>query len=87
VAAQPASCPKRRARSVRARQCQARDAHRLDLGRARQRHARFRRRALHTLIRGSTLETIADAGHIPHIEDEQAFLSILKARLALLTQR
>jgi pimeloyl-ACP methyl ester carboxylesterase len=42
---------------------------------------------LHALVRGSTLETIADAGHIPHIEDEQAFLSILKARLALLTQR
>jgi pimeloyl-ACP methyl ester carboxylesterase len=41
---------------------------------------------LHTFIPGATLETIADAGHIPHIEDEQAFLSILKARLALLTQ-
>ena len=34
-----------------------------------------------------TPETIADAGHIPHIEDEQAFLSILRARLALLIQR
>jgi pimeloyl-ACP methyl ester carboxylesterase len=42
---------------------------------------------LRTLVRGSTLETIADVGHIPHIEDEQAFLSVLKARLALLTQR
>ena len=41
---------------------------------------------LHTLIRGSTLETIADVGHIPHIEDEQAFSAVLKARLALLTQ-
>jgi pimeloyl-ACP methyl ester carboxylesterase len=41
---------------------------------------------LHTLIRGSTLETIADVGHIPHIEDEQAFAAVLKARLALLTQ-
>ena len=41
---------------------------------------------LHTLIHGSTLETIADVGHIPHIEDQQAFLSVLKARLALLTQ-
>ena len=38
---------------------------------------------LHTLIRGSTLETIADVGHIPHIEDEQAFSAVLKARLAL----
>ena len=41
---------------------------------------------LHTLIRGSTLETIANVGHIPHIEDEQAFSAVLKARLALLTQ-
>jgi pimeloyl-ACP methyl ester carboxylesterase len=41
---------------------------------------------LHTLIRGSTLETIADVGHTPHIEDEQAFSAVLKARLALLTQ-
>ena len=29
---------------------------------------------LHTLIPGSTLDAIADVGHIPHIEDEQAFL-------------
>jgi hypothetical protein len=27
---------------------------------------------LHTLIRGSTLETIADVGYIPHIEDERS---------------
>ena len=27
---------------------------------------------LHTLIRGSKLETIADVGYIPHIEDERS---------------
>jgi pimeloyl-ACP methyl ester carboxylesterase len=42
---------------------------------------------LHKLVRGSTLETTADAGTIPHIEDERAFLSISKGRLALSAQR
>ena len=41
---------------------------------------------LHRLLQGSTLETIPEVGHIPHIEDEQAFLSLLKSRLAFLTQ-
>ncbi|WP_158814521.1 alpha/beta fold hydrolase [Methylocapsa sp. S129] len=36
---------------------------------------------LQKLIAGSTLDTIADVGHIPHIEDEQTFLSVLKAKL------
>jgi pimeloyl-ACP methyl ester carboxylesterase len=42
---------------------------------------------LQKLIAGSTLDAIADVGHIPHIEDEQAFLAVLKARLKAMTAR
>jgi pimeloyl-ACP methyl ester carboxylesterase len=36
---------------------------------------------LQRLIPGATLDVIAGVGHIPHIEDEQAFLAILTKRL------
>ena len=42
---------------------------------------------LQKLIAGSTLDAIADVGHIPHIEDEQAFLIVLKARLKAMAAR
>jgi pimeloyl-ACP methyl ester carboxylesterase len=42
---------------------------------------------LQKLIAGSTLDTIPDVGHIPHIEEEPAFLTILKARLKTMAAR
>ena len=40
---------------------------------------------LQRLIPGATLDVIPDVGHIPHIEDEQAFLTILTKRLKDMT--
>jgi pimeloyl-ACP methyl ester carboxylesterase len=42
---------------------------------------------LQNLLKGSTLDIIDGVGHIPHIEDEQAFLTILKKRLKEIATR
>jgi hypothetical protein len=86
MAAQPAVAgnarDKRDARQFR----WAHDADRPDLGRARQLTPLVQGERLHTLIRGSTLETIADVGYIPHIEDERS-VAPCESRPALISGR
>jgi pimeloyl-ACP methyl ester carboxylesterase len=41
---------------------------------------------LKALIPSATMDVMPDVGHIPHIEHPQAFLELLKRRLAVLSR-